>query len=532
MVPPPPTHTHRGVNFGLLDPTATVSVSFGGALPSLVPASKSLGAPVDPSAAPGTPRQHLVTFTVPEGQGRDIDIRVLVTDSTGAVYDSNAVTFNYDDPHIDTVVPEVGATASSRFLIIEGNNFGTHGDVLVTYEGPDGEEVTDVLNPSVYTHERIETSFNGLEGSITIQRGAEASNTVPFKQLAPSISNLCGNNGDNPLFHTPGGEPLTVSVNNIGTAIEAIGVTVGGLPCNVTSLVPVTAATQAFSGCSGGAVVTEDMDLAEVTCTVPEGQGRQKDVVIYRLGQSSRLGVAIDYYPPTVTGVSPKLVTTDGGDWVHVTGNNFGHFDADLLLNNDVPFKDCEFVTPHTELRCRAPIGEGPAKTLGPLSVFEGLAAFSDGQKWTNQDPETNGLVVGYIPPEITEYNATMPTAGGVLVLRGNNFGRSPEEAPKVARKVEVVTAAGALVSRCNITHWDHHDIVCDLWEGEGMDLLIVVTVAGQSSAGVPFRFDEPVVEWFTPASAPTKGGHYMVVGGDNFGLHPTVVRWRRVELC
>ena len=501
-----------GVNFGLSDPTATVRVSFGGLTPLLVPLETEV-VPLPPGFPAGTPAFHAITFRVPEGQGRNKEVVVVVTDQTGVAWPSNAVIFNYLDPVIDTVIPEAGATSSSRYLIIEGSNFGTHGTVLVTYESG-GEEVTDILVPTVYTHTLIEANFNGLEGKITIQRGEETSNSMPFKQMAPSISNLCGNAGDNPQFETPGGEPLTFTVNDIGKEMSAVSVTVGGANCSMVSLVPLSVGTVSLSQCSGGTEVTEDMDIAEVTCRVPEGQGTDKDVVISRLGQSSRSGVSIDYRPPTVTAVSPKLVPTTGHVWVYITGTNLGRRSVLAFLGNSATFGECEFVTNHTEVRCRAPPGEGTAKPFGPLDVFE-----DDSNEFQSWGDLSSGITVGYFRPTIATSPATMPTAGGALTITGTNFGRSIAQAPRV----EVRTSTGAVTALCVPTTWDHFSIECDLEEGDGKDLSFVVIVGGQESDPAPFRYATPVVTWFTPGNAPTNGGQHMVVYGDNFGMDPQV---------
>ena len=510
--------TITGENFGLLDATADVSVRFGDA--TLTPTGTRVGE-VNASAGPGTPAPHFVDFAVPEGQGVALDVQVMITDATGAVYGSDTREFNYDAPHIDTIVPEQHG-ARARYLVVEGRNFGTFGTVSVSYKD-NGQTHVVQLQPAVWEHTRVEATFNNGKGTLTVTRGdGVASNAVYFKQKAPSISNLCGREGENPVFGTAGGDDLTISVNNIGSRLQDIAVTVGGLPCNVTRLVNLTAETKGTSECSRTAVVNSETDLAELTCLVPEGMGIDKNVVILRNNMTSRLGVYVDYKPPTVTDIWPALVSTQGGDWVTVTGTNLGFKHIDTQLNHRIgTLSSCEIVVPHTVARCAAPAGEGVPATAKFLITYEDSAFVS--QRWDYPGdanvPLAARLKLGYFPPNVTAWPATLPTHGGKMVLEGTNFGR----AVAAGRAVEVVDAAGALVAVCTPTLWSHTRIECDLSDGDGKDLFIVVAVDGQASPLVPFRFAAPVVTSFFPKGDTTRGGTVMTVLGDSFGLAPAV---------
>lgn len=70
-----------------------------------------------------------------------------------------------------------------------------------------------------------------------------------------------------------------------------------------------------------------------------------------------------------------------------------------------------------------------------------------------------------------------------------------------------------------------HSFIEFDIPEGEGTGPLpgslytVSVSVGGQPAPAVPFAYQAPVIDYFTPTSAGTRGGGVMWVYGRNFGV-------------
>lgn len=136
-------------------------------------------------------------------------------------------------------------------------------------------------NP-VATHNQITCTVPAGQGTslplVAVVDG-QASNSLSLGYAAPSLGSISPTSGS-----TAGGYNLTLSGNNFATTGALV--TVGGLSCPVVS-----------------------QTHTQVICTMPPGEGVQRDVVVSVSGQAS-VARSFSYSKPTITNVGPQNQTT------------------------------------------------------------------------------------------------------------------------------------------------------------------------------------------------------------------------------
>lgn len=463
----------RGANFGLLDPLSAVGVTFGGRQLTV------LSSFVDEVG------RHVVRTRIPPGEGTGgvLVLRTALRSGAGTPQASSGVALPYAAPHISLVTTSEN-TPSTMLVRIEGENFGTGGEVLIN-------GVAQPLQGS-WSHNLLEAVFEGDSGDVVVRTGGQESNVRSFTYFSPSVSSIALGQGASSesarAFRTAGGALISIEGEFFGEV--AVNVTVGGKPCrdlNATMLDP-------------------EQQKGRIRCLVPPGQGRDAVIVVYRGGQRSTNQPA-SYLPPAVTSFTPSpLVVPTVGAQVTLDGDNFGlAASVTLLAARGGPgpaARKCEVAgQQHSRLVVDVPAGEGADHDL---IVAAG-------------DQTSQHVRISYLPPSVAEVApATASTApGAVLELSGANFGRYPP-------RVWLGHGAGAPV--CNVTQHTQDSLRCTLLGGEGADLPVVVAVAGQNSTQtVPFAFQKPVVSSVAPRVAPTAGGPQVAVRGRNLGRNGRV---------
>jgi len=505
--------TIEGTNFGLADPAATVMVKFDDqTLEIIEPLPNDRG---------------IVSFHTPAGQGANKTLYLEVTAHDQTVV-SNEFVVHYQSAHIDRVVPEKGLTEESRHLVVEGVNFGLEGQVYVQSVRGETEEdqevVVEHIPTAIWDHTRVELDFNGKAGTLWIVVDGVKTNEVSFEHLAPVLSGLCGDQGELPMFNTAGGDTFRMRGENLGADKELVKVTIGGSPCPVERIIVITDKDiiEEDADCPVTAQYNEDMEIIpvyEIECTVPPGIGIDRYVYVSFLGQESTAAV-VSYRPPEIEEVQPRDLPTEGGVAVVISGSNFGNADVELSLELSGKFEDC--VHSHTQITCVSP--EGAGKELsGTLRVNNESNPFIIGQDAAWPDH----LRMSFFPPTISEVRIeedgiltesavnSVPTEGARIWVYGTNFGPSISGAPTVTLGGEDNKPA----FDCAIHNWTHTIIVCDVEEGEGAELDIIVEAGGQASAEAhSFGYDKPIVLGIWPNHGPTQGGEMVHVWGQNFG--------------
>ena len=98
------------------------------------------------------------------------------------------------------------------------------------------------------------------------------------------------------------------------------------------------------------------------------------------------------------------------------------------------------------------------------------------------------------------------------VTIDGANFGTSG-----------TVTFAGQVLPAAAVTSWSQTAIVVTEPAGEGANVPVGVTVAGQTSNVLDFSYAPPSITAISPATGPTAGGVPVTIDGANFGTSGTV---------
>lgn len=498
---------------------------------------------VDGAACPVTSQTHTsIECAVPAGTGLNKTVTVNVDGQS-----SNSATLSYQAPVLSSVTPSNGHTAGGDVLTLSGTNFGTSGGV-VTVGG-----ATCPL--TLQTHQQIECTLPAGQGTghpVQVTVAGQSSNTVSYDYGPPSISSLTPSSGP-----TAGGTALTLVGENFG--VTGGSVTVGGQSCPITSqghtLVMCTApsgtgtnqlvtltvdgrsttASQTYSyaaptltsltptsgptaggitltlsgssfGASGATVqvggaacpVTAQTQTS-LECTLPEGQGVSRPVVVTVDGQSSNGAVRFNYAAPVLTQVSPTTGPTSGGTPLTLTGSNFGISGAQVTVDG----ASCAVQSQsHGQITCSSPAGSG---TNRPVIV-------------TVAGQSSNTGLFTYAAPSLSQLQpSTGPTAGGfTLTLTGQNFGSSGQ--------VDFGSTP------CPVSSWSDSQVTCTAPEGLGENIPVKVLVGGQSSNAMSFSYDAPTLVGVTPSVGPLAGGASLTLSGSSFGAQGATVALSGVD--
>ena len=180
----------NGTNLGLSVPSTFVEVRFddepiaidGGATTRVWTASSVDYAWIDPD---GTEN---LRFVVPEMTVADQQktLRVFIDDPAidGVSAYTNPVAFAYGDPVITGIQSIEGAAEGMSDLTVLGDNFGNgHGGTIRV----NGEQLTSTS----WDHDRVELSFNGTSGNVTVTVGNRTSEPFAFADYSPVIEARC-----------------------------------------------------------------------------------------------------------------------------------------------------------------------------------------------------------------------------------------------------------------------------------------------------------------------------------------------------
>ncbi len=218
-----------------------------------------------------------LVFTLPTGRGLNLS---LVLNVSGQVL-APPFTVSYDPPSLVSISPLTGPTGGGTVLVLTGSSMDTSGTVLVC------ERVATPLAPlsTFWTHSSVSVTVppgQGLNCPVTlIAVSGLRSNNQTFSYGAPVLSNVL----PAALFTSGGSRTLTLSGSNFGLTPT---ITVGGLSCPITS---VPAPPTHFL----------------MYCTVPDGQGINKAVIVSVGGQTSNTFLW-SYANPTLVTSGPSTL--------------------------------------------------------------------------------------------------------------------------------------------------------------------------------------------------------------------------------
>ena len=381
------------------------------------------------------------------------------------------------------------------------------------------------------------------------------------------------------------GSPTNVTIGGAtsGVVIDASAITLGILtPTNVSSArrASVIVATQYIDIVvppwqgkavpivvfkmlgSPGSYVAAGSDAVYVSFASP--------AVSYGVGSS---GMAVAPLPDARLGQVPLTAHTNGTSRLRLTGVNFGSRFTFLEVSSGAPggvrpphaLQGTDCTRGDTFVECTIPAGVGALDSfdLTPLYVYvvqpsavcdpvvaAALAnnASTVATAWqqctliasATAYAVSDSWLFQYDAPVVTYLTPSLPTVGGVLVIRGYNlygqggFGSAPIgfDMPVVSLTRGTATLTCAVLPNADgsvvvtLPGSDNlEQIRCQLGAGTGTGWQLMLTVAGQQYTGVSvFAFEPPEVQSLSNATGPTAGGYLVTVFGVNFGTNGSVI--------
>ncbi len=318
-------------------------------------------------------------------------VNVTVTDpSSLAATLTNGFLYKYPAPTITSISPATGTPKGGTVITITGAGFLS--GATVTFGGNSATAVTWVSGTSLKA--TTPASPNNAEGPANVvvtnpdSQAATLISGFTYKYPAPTITSI------SPATATPkGGTVITIT----GTGfLSGSTVAFGANKATAVTFVSVTtlkATTPASTNDADGAV--------NVTVTIPDGQTA-----------TLTNGLTYAYPVPTITSISPTIVTPKGGTVITITGTNFVSGATVAFGANNATA--VTFVSA-TTLKATTPPSTNEAD--GPVNVTV-----------TNPGSQpatlTNGLLYQFPTPTITAISPlSVSTSGGTVVtITGTNF--------------------------------------------------------------------------------------------------------------
>lgn len=241
----------------------------------------------------------------------------------------------------------------------------------------------------------------------------------------------------------------------------------------------------------------------QLQCAAPSLSPGAASVVV-RVGNQEASPRTVTYLPPPPLAQTANVVgpaPTSGGGEIQIAGQ--------FLDQGPMVFVGPEtcMLQPVTDtlIRCTMPPGRGRQV---PVTVM-----FGEGTKASFSVDYDAPVIEGITPPRAG-------TAGSVyLTLSGRNFGDQADQ-------VEI-RLGGAMGPGCRLdvalASISHSTVRCLLEAGQGADLPLRITVAGQQSDPALYSYAAPLIESVSTRVGPVAGGYPLTIVGSQFGTDPLV---------
>lgn len=457
------------------------------------------------------------------------------------------LTTSYSRPNITsiTLTPELIPTTGRTSVVLEGNNLGVEGTLVLTYGGEFGDlytakacryvsssKVECQTTSGVGVKHNWLLTVNDLQSSVVVAESSYAPPSIHFLEGAVNMS-------------TTGGEIIYILGTNFGpvTTRESLkdGVTTapivryGILDENATALRS-TATTSTTTSLSNAVYVATDCVVrianVQIMCTTASGfgVGQQWEVTIG--SQTSQISdVTSSYRPPvilSVTGPGVEDGATVGGQEVLIQGYGF-HPNALLSAQYgrsslEYTASACTVIVDHFTIRCLTSPGTGRNH---PWVVIV------DDQ----QSPPHTRSNASYGPPVITQIsgdgsNNANTNGGQPVQISGSNFGPTGTSVFAMYRLVQSDTSIQNeenkneeyVASNCIVNGNGHTSMSCITSAGVGRPLFWRVQVDGQNSTIPTTSYARPIIYNITNSdnqpvtSLSTVGGEKIIIHGAYFG--------------
>jgi hypothetical protein len=148
-----------------------------------------------------------------------------------------------------------------------------------------------------------------------------------------------------------------------------------------------------------------------LVCTVPQGTGKGKNVLLAVGGQSISAKNVYSYQPPQVNVATPKIYPTQAMIWTNITGKSFGVFDS----------------TPVTLVggtQCLLSMWVSDSVVMSMVSP--GVGGSLDLSVLVDSQFGSKNALVSFFAPALTSFSASRLQTNGEtnFTIVGNNFGK------------------------------------------------------------------------------------------------------------
>jgi len=377
--------------------------------------------------------------------------------------------FSYDSPAVTSVMPANAPLSGGASLTLTGKNFGA-----------------------------VDISATVLIGGTSCSTIAWVSGSLLLCQVAPGFGPqvaagvIVGGNygaGNNAFSYNA---PVVTQINPLNGPTSQGGViTIFGTSFGVTD--GTSTAKVGSTNCASSFWLTN----TAMRCTLPNGSGSSRGVIVSVTGNPQELPVAFSYDAPVVTyGMTAKNNgPTTFSFSVTLTGVNFATSNrSPTMLFGGRVCMTTSWQSVTTAL-CWSDSGAGYAKAQ---ITVDGLQSSGPAQ-FTYDGPIVTALVL----------SNSATSSGGVLTIGGSNFG-----------SLDFSATVRVGDSVCRSQNWlSQTSVVCRLPPGVGARLSIQVSVSEIVGTGFgAFSFDAPIITNANAPNAPSTGSAVATIYGMNFG--------------
>lgn len=378
-------------------------------------------------------------------------------------------------PEIQSIFPSAGPTAGNAAITLTGSNLAPGGSLFSSpvvhiaertcpLQGSSNNSLVCSLpaGEGVNHDVSVELAFSGFGCNPAATLSGVGSEMFAYQ--APQITGIV----PSPV-PSQSGIPLTIIGSNFGLG-NASTVSLDGQSC----------------------AVTPGHGHGMLQCISPGGVGAQRPLVMTVAGQDSEV-FEVSFTAPQLSSLAPHVLPTRGNVTLTLQGQHFGTDIAKVSVM--VGAANCPLLEPlsDNQIRCTAPPGVGTGNAVRAIVAGQ----------------SSNVLGVDYQAPVIQQVGpAALPTQGATTItLIGQNFGTT-------GASVSIGGESCPLIE----SGQDHEMIRCSAPPGQGLDVPILLSVAGQAANSANIDYLPPAISGLSPALLPTAGNEVLTITGSNFG--------------
>eukprot|EP01105_Mastigella_eilhardi_P010556 TRINITY_DN2467_c2_g1_i10.p1 TRINITY_DN2467_c2_g1~~TRINITY_DN2467_c2_g1_i10.p1 ORF type:complete len:1995 (+),score=390.57 TRINITY_DN2467_c2_g1_i10:793-5985(+) len=418
-----------------------------------------------------------IMFVLPPGFGGGHKLYAIAQSSLGSAV-SNTLAFSYSVP-VFSVINDADPIAQT--ITISGDNFGQQSQIVVT---------TTADNMALRSGRSTATTCNitvaHTEIVCPVPRGVSAGHwlTVTFTPLDGTYSSCTLNT----TYAYE--EPVILNVSSSPTQGNSAAIITGK---NIPLLTPMPSVVVLFDGatCSNATIIADNCVRFNLPAAVVSRTNYH--LIVLMVATKSSSPYSFYYSKPDITQVS--RASTEGGP-VNIFGSSFGPNGTEACVRIGDYKCSNPVVTDHAKITCQMPAGYGYDLMVYVNSpcTYGDVTADATTFKWFN-----------FYPPVISQITTDIATSGGLITVKGANFG------PK--KDAISVTMQGFTVAV--LAFEEHTSVAFYSITGVGTGKTVQVSVNSQTSNAAQTNYLPPSIEKVTTAS--TSGGS-ITITGQNFG--------------